>query len=112
MRPSNPLAIQMDLNNPVFQKQLFNLAKKDQLIVLGSLKKIIKMSWEQVYADRGLNGRLYHPGPVLKGTVCIVSVSERDLGVLPSGKATGCESSPFIRTTIRPITKRDTFEIG
>jgi hypothetical protein len=67
MRPSNPLAIQLDLNNPVFQKQLFNLAKKDQLIVLGSLKKIIKMSWEQVYADRGLNWEVISSRPGPKG---------------------------------------------
>jgi hypothetical protein len=54
MSPSNPQAIQLDLNNSVFQKQLFDLPKKGQGDVLGSLKKLMKMNWDQVYADRGL----------------------------------------------------------
>ena len=67
MRPSNPLAIQLDLNNPVFQKQLFNLTKKGQWGVLGSLKKIMKMSWEQVYTDRGLKWEVISSCPGPKG---------------------------------------------
>ncbi len=89
MSPSNPQAIQLDLNNPVFQKQLFNLPKKGQGDVLGILKKLMKMNWDQVYTDRGLKWEVYHPAPVLKGAGCIVSVSERDFEALLFVKATG-----------------------
>jgi hypothetical protein len=54
MSRSFPQLIQLDLNNPVFQKQFLNLPKKDQWDVLGTLRKLIKMDWDQVYADRGV----------------------------------------------------------
>ncbi|EFI33573.1 conserved hypothetical protein [Desulfonatronospira thiodismutans ASO3-1] len=47
--------VKLDLNNPVFQRHLFRLQKNEQLAVLGTLRKISKMSWQQVYQDRGLN---------------------------------------------------------
>ena len=46
--------VRLDLNNPVFQKQLFSLPKKDQLSVLGTLRKLVNMTWQQIYKDRGL----------------------------------------------------------
>ena len=46
--------VRLDLNNPVFQKQLFSLPKKDQLNVLGTLRKLANMTWQQIYRDRGL----------------------------------------------------------
>ena len=47
--------ILLDLNNPVFQRQLFNLAKNDQRNILNTLRKLANMTWEQVYSDYGLN---------------------------------------------------------
>lgn len=49
---NNP--VNLDLNSPVFQRQLFDLSKKEQGDVLGTLRKLSKMNWDQVYADRGL----------------------------------------------------------
>jgi len=49
-----PELVQLDLNNPVFQKQLFSLQKKEQLAVLGTFRKITQMTWQQLYEDRGL----------------------------------------------------------
>jgi len=46
--------VQLDLNNPVFQRHLFSLQKNEQLAVLGTLRKISNMTWQQVYEDRGL----------------------------------------------------------
>jgi hypothetical protein len=54
MNPSTKNPVNLDLNNPVFQRQLFNLDKKAQGEVLGTLRKLSKMNWGQVYADRGL----------------------------------------------------------
>jgi hypothetical protein len=46
--------VRLDLNNPELQRQLFALPKEDQLRVLGTLEKLSRMTWEQVYRDRGL----------------------------------------------------------
>jgi hypothetical protein len=46
--------IQLDLNNPIFQRTLFNMAKDHQRMVLNTLKKLSCMTWAQVYSDRGL----------------------------------------------------------
>jgi hypothetical protein len=47
-------SLQLDLNNPVFQEQLFGLAREDQRAVLNTLSKLSKMTWQQVYSDAGL----------------------------------------------------------
>ena len=44
----------VDMNNPQFQADLFKLEKKEQLALLSTLKKIHKMTWEEVYSNRGL----------------------------------------------------------
>jgi len=54
MSLNNQDSVQLDLNSPVFQKQLFSLPKKDQLSVLGTLRKLAKMTWQPIYRDRGL----------------------------------------------------------
>jgi len=46
--------VRLDLNNPVFQRQLFNLSKIDQRNILNTLRKLANMTWQQVYADYGL----------------------------------------------------------
>ena len=45
--------ILLDLNNPVFQQDLFNLQKQEAFAVLKTLKKISQLTWEQIYQDRG-----------------------------------------------------------
>ena len=50
--------IRLDVNSPVFQKALFALAKKDQWKVLGTLRKLSSMTWDQLYRDAGLNWEL------------------------------------------------------
>ncbi|MCD6271659.1 MAG: hypothetical protein J7K30_02155 [Deltaproteobacteria bacterium] len=44
----------LDLNNPVFQRLLFNLSKGDQHSALNTLRKLANMTWQQVYSDYGL----------------------------------------------------------
>jgi len=48
----------LDLNNPVFQDDLFSLGKDDAVRVIGALRKIKKTSWPEVYKDRGLRWEL------------------------------------------------------
>ena len=54
MNQSTKNPVNLDLNGPVFQRQLFDLGKKEQGEVLGTLRKLSKMNWDQVYVDRGL----------------------------------------------------------
>lgn len=50
--------ILLDLNNPVFQEDLLSLEKEDILRVIGTLRKIKKISWAEVYKDKGLHWEL------------------------------------------------------
>jgi hypothetical protein len=46
--------VRLDLNNPVFQRQLFSLPKSEQHNTLNALRKLADMTWQQVYTDHGL----------------------------------------------------------
>jgi hypothetical protein len=50
--------IRLDLNNPIFQRQLFKLPIRDQRRILNTLRKLADMTWQQVYSDSGLNWEL------------------------------------------------------
>ncbi len=52
--------IRLDLNSPVFQRTLFQLTKQQQISVLGTLRKLSDMSWNQVYGDTGLKWELIY----------------------------------------------------
>ncbi|OGV50443.1 MAG: hypothetical protein A3F46_09435 [Legionellales bacterium RIFCSPHIGHO2_12_FULL_42_9] len=46
--------IKIDLNNPIFQEDLFGLEKNEQIALIKTLKKIRQLSWNQLYKDNGL----------------------------------------------------------
>lgn len=46
--------IRLDLNDPDFQDDLFRLTKEQQLSLLGTLRRLSQMTWNQVYQDSGL----------------------------------------------------------
>ena len=48
----------LNLNDPIFQQNWFDLQKPEQTAMLKTLKKLLKLSWEQVYKDSGLNWEL------------------------------------------------------
>lgn len=52
--------IHLDLNSPIFQQTLFSLGQPEQLAVLRTLHKISRLTWEQVYRDKGLHWELIH----------------------------------------------------
>lgn len=51
-------SILIDINNPVFQEDLFSLEKEEAVNILGTLRKIKKLSWIEVYKDKGLKWEL------------------------------------------------------
>jgi hypothetical protein len=46
--------VRLDLNNPVFQDGLFDLQKPERQAALETLKKLRRLTWQQVYRDAGL----------------------------------------------------------
>lgn len=44
----------LDLNNPVFQRELFSRQKPERLAALDTLGKLLQVTWAQVYRDKGL----------------------------------------------------------
>lgn len=52
-RPPDP-AVRLDLNNPVFQRDLFGLQKHERHAALDTLSKLRQLTWAQVHRDKGL----------------------------------------------------------
>jgi hypothetical protein len=48
--------VRLDLNSPTFQRRLFGLEKDQQRAVLTTLKKLLEMTWDQVYQDQASGG--------------------------------------------------------
>ena len=48
----------LDLNNTEFQDNLLSLDNKEVRDVLSTLRKIRRLTWEEVYKDKGLNWEL------------------------------------------------------
>lgn len=46
--------IELDLNDEGFQSDFFELEKPDLAKVMGTFKKLRRMTWEQIYQDHGL----------------------------------------------------------
>jgi hypothetical protein len=47
--------LELDLNLKNFQQDLFSLQKDDLSKVIGTLRKLSQLTWEQLYRDGGLN---------------------------------------------------------
>jgi hypothetical protein len=50
----------LDLNNPHFQDDWFELQRDEALAVLASLKKLSAMEWSHLYSDRGFRWEAIH----------------------------------------------------
>ena len=48
----------LDLNNPVFQEDLFSLGKEEASRVFLALRKLKRLSWSEVHKDKGLRWEL------------------------------------------------------
>ncbi|HNV07048.1 hypothetical protein [Dokdonella sp.] len=48
-------AVRLDLNNPVFQRDLHGLQKVERHAALDTLAKLRQPNWQQVYRDKGLH---------------------------------------------------------
>jgi len=54
------MSVWLDLNNPEFQKQWFDLEKEEQIAVLQCCEKLASLDWAAVYRDKGLRWEAIH----------------------------------------------------
>ena len=94
--PSKP--VKLDLNNPEFQSNLLELDKGERNRVLDTLKKLLKLDWEQVYRDPGLKWEKITSLKPPKGIDAIYS-----LRITQARRATAIREGDFIRfLTVEP----------
>lgn len=48
------IKVKLDINNEVFQQNLFDLDKTERNRVINTLEKLSKLDWDQLYRDQGL----------------------------------------------------------
>lgn len=60
MKSLKDAPVRLDFNCPVFQRNLFDLEKPEQIAVLNTLRKIDGLTWNQFYSDRGLKWELIY----------------------------------------------------
>ena len=97
-KPDPDTLVRLDLNNPVFQENLFALQKPERHAALETLKKLRRMTWNQVYRDSGLKWEKIASVKLPSGMDAIYS-----LRITQSRRATAIRQGDFIRLlTIAP----------
>ena len=90
--------VRLDLNNPVFQENLLSLQKPERHAALDTLKKFRRMTWSQVYQDKGLKWEKIISVKPPAGVEAIYS-----LRITQARRATAYREGEFIRLlTIAP----------
>jgi hypothetical protein len=90
--------VRLDLNNPVFQEQLFALQKVDRHAVLDTLNKIRQLTLNQVYRDSGLKWEKITSIRSPKGIDALYSIR-----ITQARRATAYRDGEFMRfLTIAP----------
>jgi hypothetical protein len=85
-------AIRLDLNNPVLQDALFALQKAERLAALDALQKLRRLTWTQLYADKGLRWEKISSITPPKGIPALYSMR-----ITRSCRATAFRDGPFLR---------------
>jgi len=97
-KPTQPVPVRLDLNNPIFQENLLGLPKLDRHSALETLNKLRHMTWSQVYADNGSKWEKIVSVTPPPGIAAVYS-----LRVTQSRRATAYRDGDFIRLlTIAP----------
>lgn len=91
-------AVKLDLNNPEFQRNLLDLDKAERSRVLDTLKKLLRLSWDQVYRDPGLKWEKITSVRPPPGIEALYS-----LRITQSRRATAIRQGEFMRfLTVQP----------
>ena len=84
--------IRLDLNNPTFQANLLSLQKPERYAALDALNKVRQLTWNQLYADNGLEWEKISSVKPPAGVDAIYS-----LRITQSRRATAYRDGDFIR---------------
>ena len=82
----------LDLNNHTFQENLFSLPKTERHAALDTLSKILQLTWQQVYRDKGLKCEKISSVRAPQGIDAIYS-----LRITQSRRATAFRDGPYMR---------------
>ena len=94
----NESRVKLDLNNEIFQQNLLSLDKTKRNRVLDTLKKLLRLTWNQVYRDQGLKWEKISSVLPPQGVDSLYS-----LRITQARRATAYRSGDFIRfLTIQP----------
>ncbi len=85
-------SVKLDLNNEVFQRDWLSLDKDERSRVADTLKKLLKMTWTQVYQDSGLKWEKVTSVKPPKGIDAIYT-----LRITRSRRATAIREGRFLR---------------
>lgn len=90
--------VQLDLNNEVFQKNWLELDKSERNRVTDTLRKLLQLSWDQIYRDQGLKWERVSSIKPPQGIDAIYT-----LRITQSRRATAYRDGNFLRfLTIAP----------
>jgi hypothetical protein len=84
--------VRLDINHPEFLDDLFDLDKVDPHSILDTLKKLRRMTWDQVYRDNGLKWEKINTVQPPAGIAAIYS-----LRISQSRRAVAYRDGDFIR---------------
>ena len=84
--------VRLDLNNPVFQRGLLGLQKPERHAALDTLAKLLQMTWQQVYRDKGLRWEKITSVKPPSGVAALYS-----LRLTQARRAVACREGDFIR---------------
>lgn len=82
----------LDLNNPVFQRDLPGLQKAERHAALDTLAKLRQLTWNQIYRDKGLRWERIASVRPPPGIDALYS-----LRITQARRAVACRDGDFIR---------------
>ena len=84
--------VTLDVNRPKFLDDLLNLEKHDRNSAMETLRKLSRMTWDQVYRDQGLKWEKILKGAPPPGVSAVYS-----LRITQSRRATAYRDGDFLR---------------
>jgi hypothetical protein len=90
-----PRNVQLDLNNEIFQKNWLALDKAERDRVTDTLRKLLQLTWDQIYRDQGLKWEKVASVKAPQGIDAIYT-----LRITKSRRATAYRDGNFLRFLI------------
>ena len=91
----NEQFVKIDLNNPEFQRTWVELEADEAERVRATFKKILKLTWQELYRDKGLHWEKIRSVPAPKGVDSLYS-----LRLSKSARGVGYRDGNFLRVLL------------